>query len=271
MRTVLASAALFSILVLAAPAAAQRSSDMPTELWSAYPLVQKVERPKATAESRSIGPLLPPSATETVPVSSDSTRWGVWLAVATLGLLAALLTARTLRPASAADATAREYRGRAVRAPVVPPPAREREPMQLRPSPRSAPRAPVTKPLPQYAPEPVEMPDELEDEPRRFVMRRTGLVRSRFVVLADEPGGRPKALASSRSFWRVGSDTRRERSAEDAWDDLMNELRLSGWEQESARRSDYYVSLQRVDDSTSSTVLPTIEAYTHSSRNLERD
>jgi hypothetical protein len=265
MRALLASAALLSILVLAAPVGAQKSSDMPTELWSAYPLVQKVERSKSTAESRSIGPLLPPSATETVPVSGDATRWGVWLAVATLGLLAALLTARTIRAVSAADATAREYRARASRAPVISwPPVREQEPMQLRPSPQTAPRVPVAEPLPQYAPQPVETPDDVEDEPRRFVMRRTGLLRSRFVVLADEPDRGPKVLASSRSFWRVGRAARREQSAEDAWDDLMNELRQSGWEQESARRSDYYVSLRRVDLATSA-VLPTIEAYTHAS------
>jgi len=141
--------------------------------------------------------------------------------------------------------------------------------MHLRPSPRSAPRVPVVKPLPQYAPQPVEAFVSLEDEPRRFVMRRTGLVRSRFVVLADEPGGRPKALATSRSFWRLGNETRRRWSAEDVWDDLMNELRQSGWEQESARRSDYYVSLRRVDDSASSSVLPTIEAYTHASEDSD--
>ena len=141
--------------------------------------------------------------------------------------------------------------------------------MQLRPTPRSAPRVPVAKPLPQYAPRPVEAPDDVEEEQRRFVMRRTGLVQSRFVVLADDPGGGPKALASSRSFWRVGGGAAwRRRLAEDAWDDLMNELRQSGWEQESARRSDYYVSLRRVDPS-SSAVFPTIEAYTHASEDSE--
>ena len=265
MRTLLVCAALFSILVLAAPAGAQKS-DMPTELWSEYPLVPKVE----STESRTIGPLLPPSDSETVPAPGDSTRWGVWLAVAMLGLLAVLLTARTLRAVSAADATAREYRARSSRAPVLSwPPAGERKPTQLHPSPRSTPRVPVAKPVAQYAPRPVEAPDDLVEEPRRFVMRRTGLVRSRFVVLADDPGGGPKVLASSRSFWRVGGAARRELLAEDAWDDLMNELRLSGWEQESARRSDYYVSLRRVDDPVSSSVLPTIEAYTHASEGSE--
>jgi hypothetical protein len=267
MRTLLACAALFWILVLAAPAGAQRSSDTPTELWSEYPLVPKVE----STESRTIGPLLPPSDSETVPAPGDSTRWSVWLAVATLGLVALLLTARTLRAVSAADATAREYRARASRAPVVSwPPVRERKPMQPRPSPRSTPRVPVAKPVPQYAPRPVEAPDDLEEEPRRFVMRRTGLVRSRFVVLADDPGGGPSVLAGSRSFWRVGGTARRERSAEDAWDDLMNELRLAGWEQESARRSDFYVSLRRIEDGKSP-VVPTIEAYLYTAEDREQE
>jgi len=92
------------------------------------------------------------------------------------------------------------------------------------------------------------------------VIRRTGLVRSRFVVYADESDGELSAQASSRSFWRVGGGAWRERLAEDAWDDLMNDLRLSGWEPESARRSDFYVSLRRLESGPPS-VVPTIQAY----------
>ena len=243
-------------LVLAGPGAAQRA-DQPTELWSEYPLVPKLE-PSA---SPSIGPLLPPLDTEAAPVSGDSTRWGVWLAVFALGLIALLLVARTIRPASAVGAPA-----------TSPPRTREPSPVRRRPFPHPEPEplAPVGKSLPQYAPRAVEMPSaDLEDEPRRFVIRRTGLVRSRFVVLADEEGGGgPNVVASSRSFWRVGRAASNERVAEGTWDDLMNELRLSGWEQESARRSDYYVSLRRVGPVASS-VFPTIEAYTHASEDPE--
>jgi hypothetical protein len=105
---------------------------------------------------------------------------------------------------------------------------------------------------------------------RRFVIRRTGLVRSRFVVYADEPGGELSAQASSRSFWHVGGAAWRERLAEDAWDDLMNDLRMSGWAQESARRSDFYVSLRRIEDDSSS-VVPTIEAYLYTADDLEQE
>ena len=97
------------------------------------------------------------------------------------------------------------------------------------------------------------------------MIRRTGLLRSHFGVYADEPGGEFSRLASSRSFWTVGRAAWQERVAEDAWDDLMNDLRLSGWEPESARRSDYYVALRRIDPLVVSSVLPTIEAYTHAS------
>ncbi len=239
-------AAIVVVLVLATPGFAQQP-DQPTKLWSEYPLVPEVE----PNEPQSIGPLLPPSDSETAAVSGDS-RWGVWLAVAALGLIALFVAARSVR----APAVAR-------------PRAREPRPIRLRPSPRSAPHVPAGTPLSQYAPRSVETPANTEDEPRRFVIRRTGLVRSRFVVLADELDGGPSEVASSRSFWRFGRAASRERVAEDTWDDLMNGLRLSGWEQESARRSDYYVRLRRVG-TVSSSVLPTIDAYTHASEDPTR-
>jgi hypothetical protein len=112
---------------------------------------------------------------------------------------------------------------------------------------------------------PLEEP-RVEDEPRRFVMRRTGLLRCRFVVLANELDGQPSERARSRSFSRIGSAAGRERVAEDAWDDLMNDLRLAGWEP-AQRRSDYYVSLRRIDVGGVSPVMPTIDAYTHARDN----
>ena len=58
----------------------------------------------------------------------------------------------------------------------------------------------------------------------------------------------------------MGGDARRERAAEDVWIDLVNDLRAAGWEPDYSR-SEYYVLLRRVDERTSS-ILPTIEAYT---------
>jgi hypothetical protein len=88
-------------------------------------------------------------------------------------------------------------------------------------------------------------------------VRRSGLLRSRFVVVADEPGGSVERVGRSRSFWSVG---RRERGAVEAWSDLVDELRDAGWQPYSPR-SVYYTLLRRVDDGTSS-LPPTIEAYT---------
>jgi len=255
----LVGAAISAALVLAAPGAAQREEPL-TELWSEYPLVPKVE---ATGSgSQDIGPFLPPSDPDAAPISGDSTRWDVWLVAATLGLVAMLVVARKTLPAAASGRRAHAWDQAAPRAR-----RRRPSPTRARPSPRSAPRGQVSTPLSQYAPQALETPDP-ENEPRQFVIRRTGLVRSRFVVYADEPEGELSVQASSRSFWRVGGGAWRERLAEDAWDDLMNDLRLSGWEPESARRSDFYVSLRRVEPGASS-VVPTIQTYIYAPEDQE--
>jgi hypothetical protein len=261
-RWLVVGAAVSVALVLAAPGVAQREEPL-TELWSEYPLVQTVE---ATG-SQNIGPFLPPSDPEAAPISGDSTRWSVWLGVAALGLIAVLVAARTA-PAVASGRRARAGSGRTPRSQAAPR-ARRREPSptRVRPSPRSAPRGQVRAPLSQYAPQTDDTPDP-QDDPRRFVIRRTGLVRSRFVVYVDESDGELSAQASSRSFWRVGGAAWRERLAEDAWDDLMNDLRLSGWEPESARRSDFYVSLRRLESGPPS-VVPTIQAYIYTPEDEE--
>ena len=270
MRFAYISAALLWILVLAAPAGAQKSSEMPTELWSEYPLVQKVERAQSPAQSAgepsAIGPLLPPADPEAAPVSGESTRWGLWLALLGLGAIAVVFAVRAAPPVAASGIRVVGGGARRVRGRVHQPRVRTRKPkpIRLRESPEHFPRAPARGRQAQYAPlPPVALAEpDIEREPRRSVVRRTGLLRSRFVVVADEPSGKVKRLASSKSFWRVGGVTRRERAAEDAWVDLVNDLRISGWEPDLDRRSDFYVLLRQTGAGPSS-ILPTIEAYTH--------
>ena len=227
-------------LLLAATASAQ-SEKPPTELWSEFPLVQEVERDR----SASVGPFLPPVDPGADAVAGDGTTpLAVWLVAVTLGLLAILAVTRITL--SAAPSARREPKPRAIR---------------LRPPPRGSWRSPTSRPLAQYAPEDASVPDvESGDEPRRSVVRRTGILRSRFVVVADAMAGDFETVASSRSFWIVGRDTSRERAAEDAWDALMNDLRAAGWEPDPARRSDYYALLRPIASEQSS-IVPTIEAY----------
>lgn len=268
-RTVALCAVLWCVLVLAAPAVAQ--SEMPTELWKEYPLVQTVERTEtgtALGPLPDVGPLLPPDP-EVAPASDDSTRWSVWLALLGLGAVAILFAVRTAPPVVASGARALGGRSRRVRAgtrtrPRQRPQSRPSEPIPLRePAPR--PRAPVAKR--QYAPlPPVSIPEsDVERERRRYVMRRTGLLRSRFVVVDDEPGGRVRRVARSRTFWSVG---RRERGGADVWSDLVDELREAGWEPCSPR-SEFYTLLRRVDEGTSA-LPPTIEAYSLAADDNER-
>jgi hypothetical protein len=85
-----------------------------------------------------------------------------------------------------------------------------------------------------------------------------------FVVVADEADGHVRELGRSKSFWRVGGEGFREHAAESAWDELVEDLRTSGWEPDSERRSDFYVLLREVEDVRGgASILPTLEAYTH--------
>lgn len=241
--------AVLLAVALAAPARAQDRGP-PTKLWSEFPLAPRVEE----AGSSNIGPLLPPTVPESAPTPDGGLHWGIWLAIAVLGAVALLGGgARVAGPVAASRARVRAPRARM---PERRPDRGSRSGRQV-----AAPAAVDAVPA-QYAPPmPLEEP-EVEDEPRRFVMRRTGLLRCRFVVLANELDGQPSERARSRSFSRIGSAAGRERVAEDAWDDLMNDLRLAGWEP-AQRRSDYYVSLRRIDVGGVSPVMPTIDAYTH--------
>jgi hypothetical protein len=265
------AAALLCTLLFVTPAGAQKS-ELPTELWSEYPLVQKVEttdqKVERTETTTAIGPLLPPGDPEAAPAVSESPSWPLWLALLAVGSIALLVAARVTVPVAHSGVRVVGGYARRLRPPSLPRPrprARTRKPtskpVQLREGPPH-PRAPVKGAQAQYAPLPpvaVAEPD-IEREPRRSVVRRTGLLRSRFVVVEDEPGGNVRRVARSRSFWRIGSVARRELATYDVWYELVNDLRATGWEPESPR-SDYYVLLRRVDGGTTS-ILPTIGAYT---------
>jgi hypothetical protein len=93
--------------------------------------------------------------------------------------------------------------------------------------------------------------DELEG-PIPFITRRSGLLRSRYVVVADLWGG--PTLRRSRAFWQIGGAAAQQRRAEAAWDDLANDLRADGWELDTAGRDVYYVPLRRA-------VVITLEPY----------
>jgi hypothetical protein len=227
-----------SALLLAAPAAAQ-DGGMPTELWSEYPLVQTVER----TSQPGLGPFLPPTDAVVAPGSEDTPPWGLLALAAAAGVMALLVATRLTRPAPASRG------GDQGSAPV-----------QLRPPPAQPRVSSTSLPLAQYAPSPSLLLVDAPEEPLRSVVRRTGLVRSRFVVLERTSPGAQDAVASSRSFWSVGGASLRERRAEDAWDELMNELRASGWEPDPTRRSDFYVLLQPIETDVA-TIVPTIEAY----------
>jgi hypothetical protein len=225
-------------LVLATAAAAQ-GEEMPTELWSEFPLVQDVER----SSTPSIGPFLPPTDSGTDPVSGDAPRWGMWALVAAAGLFALLVATRLARTAPATRPRARD------------------DAVRLRP--HHLPRPSTSKTLAQYAPSPSLVLADAPEEPWRSVVRRTGLLRSRYVVLEGQSPAEQEAIAMSKSFWNVGGAGMRERVAEDAWDDLMNDLRAAGWEPDPTRRSDFYVLLQPVhaEEEEASSIVPTLEAY----------
>jgi hypothetical protein len=230
MRRLLACAAL---VVLVLPAAA-RGDELPTELWSEYPLVQEVER----TSTPSLGELLPPSSPDTAPAPEGAPTWAIWGAAMTAVVLALLLVAGHL-PAAAGRLG---RRGRST-------PWRSSDPV---PRPRV---------LAQYAPRPPRaLPDE-QGAPWRSIVTRTGLLRGRYVVLEGEPHDEQQTIARSKGFWSVGSRRIRSRLAEDAWDDLLNDLRASGWEPDPDWHSDFYVLLQPVEPEPTVSIVPTLDAY----------
>ena len=208
-------------LVLAAPAAAGQA---PEELWREYPLEPTPTTSDAPSTTTPAPRFTPPVAEREIPPSAavgtaltengDSglrTMWlavlrTMWLAVIALcaGAIAVIAVRRRLEamPARAAvDAWTSQSRS-------------EAHSGALR---RFAEAADAARAL---APAPVEC-----------VVRREGVVRSRFVAEVEPQAGRHTPIASSRSFWRRGTGTDdREGEARRAWDDLIDGLQADGWE-----------------------------------------
>jgi hypothetical protein len=236
-RRLLALVVLVGVPLAAAPAGAQ-GDQMPKKLWSAYPLVQEVER----SSTPSLDPILPLDDSGTAPGPEGAPSWRIWGAAMAACLLALLFVTRLLRPVPNPRADAR---GGAV---------------QLRPHAQPTPH-PEPSTLGQYAPSPSLMLADAPEAPWRSVVMRTGLLRSRYVVLEGDSPEDQHAVAESRSFWSIGGAGVQERVAEDVWDDLMNDLRASGWEPEPTRRSDFYVLLQPVEPEEPVSIVSTLEAY----------
>ena len=198
-------------LVLAAPAAAGQA---PEELWREYPLNPTPTSPDGTATPppRSAPPPqerdVPSSAIGTTPSESDGGGFPIWWLVAATALVAAAAAVVALRrrleamPARAAvDAWTRKG-GSGTHSNAVRRFAEAAE----------AARSPVAAPV-------------------ECVVRREGVVRSRFVAEVQPLAGRQRTIASSRSFWRKGYSTDdREDEARRAWDDLIGGLQADGWE-----------------------------------------
>jgi hypothetical protein len=260
MRALASFVAALCLLALPSVVAAQVSQE-PKKLWSEYPLVQRVEtQPSAIGATAPA----PPVAQQPVPVSDDgSARLALWLGMLAGVVLLAAYATRSLIPLAlpglrSAGIGARPRRRRTRRPART---ARGVEPDRI----RGARPVPTRRRAAQYAPPAAIGEQEPEPDLPRSVLRRTGLLRSRFVVVTSDPEGPVRVAASSPSFWSVGPSSLCERAADDAWNDLVVELRRSGWEPDLQSPSAYfvpYVKLRRMEDAAVS-ILPTIEAYTH--------
>jgi hypothetical protein len=236
-RRLLALVVVVGFALSVPPAMAQRDV-MPKELWSAYPLVQEVER----SSTPSLGPLLPTDESGTAPGSESAPNWAIWGAAMSACLVALLLVTGLIRPVSTGPRAGRE------------PSASQRDPALV-------PRADESRILAQYASAPPHVRLDVQDEEWRSIVMRTGLLRGRYVVLEGEPHDTQRAIATSRSFWSLGGERIRGRLAEDAWDELLNDLRSSGWEPDPDWHSDFYVLLQPVEPEEPASIISTLEAY----------
>ena len=182
-------------------------------------------------------------------MKDESSGAGYWLPLLAVVAIALLVTTRFARPLAATGGHALHGRIGAVR-------DRTRRPRPTRRSPTRAAERPLSGGHPvQYAPMTVpaeaEAPLSVPAEFVPYVTRRSGLVRSRYVVVTDDSG---RTAERSRAFWLIGDAAAQQRRAEAAWDDLANQLRADGWELDMAGRYEYYVPLRRA-------IISTLEPY----------
>jgi hypothetical protein len=227
---------VLAVLVALALPAAARADELPTKLWAEYPLEQEFERSSTPV----LGPLLPRDDSAADPGSEPTSTWAIWGAAMSACLVALLMASRLLRPVPNTRERDRET------------PTRFRQP-------GLGPRSAESGVMAQYAPLPPPALLDVRDEHWRSIVMRTGLLRGRYVVLEGEPLDDQRAIAASRSFWSIGGA--RTRMAEDAWDDLLNELRTAGWEPDPNWHSDFYVLLQPVAPEPTASIVPTLGAY----------
>jgi len=256
MRLLYLAGLVLIALMLAVPAGAKRPPE-PTKLWSEFPLVQKTEQ-AAPLRAR---PFIPPAGPEPT-VASERSIWRPWMLLAAVGAIALLFAARSARPAAAAGghavdrgarALAARARGLRVRVPVARPAGRVGARPRVRPSLRRHKPGPGV----QYAPlTVVAEPEPQQSTP--YITRRSGLVRSRYVVMTEKSDGE-RELRRSKAFWQVGREAWQRRTADDAWDELANDLRADGWEVDVTGRYEYFVPLRRA-------IISTLEPYTRRER-----
>jgi hypothetical protein len=233
-RLLCSALAVCACVLAVVPAAEAERANPPKKLWSEYPLAPKVH---VAVRSQ---PLRPPVATTTdSPPSGGQSGW--ILAVGLVAAAAVFLVAFG-RPLAASRGS---IAGR------VP---RPRLPSRPRPRAGSRPHHGLAT---QYAPLSV-FPESAPRESVPYVTRRSGLVRSHYVVMVEEDG-RTQELRRSRAFWQVGREAWQRRIAEDAWDGLANDLRAEGWEVDTTGRYEYFVPLRRA-------IVSTLEPYTRFGR-----
>ncbi len=223
MRRVCIVLAACACVLVVVPAADAERVKPPKKLWSEYPLVPKV-RVRVAAPSH---PLRPPVATVAdSPPSGGRSGWILTLALAAGGVVVVLAVARPLVAS----------RGRS--AGRVPRPRMPSRPRRRAGSPHRRPAVVQYAPL-QVGPEP-----ERPSESVPYITRRSGVLRSRYVVMVEEEG-RTQELRRSKPFWQVGREAWQRGWAEDAWDRLSNDLRAEGWEVDASGRYEYFVPLRR--------------------------
>lgn len=205
-------------LALAAPSAARDGA--PEELWRAFPL-----EPRQSAGGSPLAPLappvpreaplappvprdVPPSAAVAVVSTGDESAFEVWWVFLAATLVAVPIAVVVVR---------RRLEAIPARAAVA---AWSREPSARRPE----------SPLLQRFARAAEASRVGPAAPVECVVRREGVVRSRFVAELEPHAGRQRTIAISRSFWRRGHGERADYEAREAWDDLIGGLEAKGWE-----------------------------------------